>query len=124
MSAAHKPTESLTAYRAVEADTYAAGTQLGSTIDLAGKRGCIFIVTVGTIGEAAVVDAFLQDSPNGTDWTDVDLDIHPECTIPQIDTADGAGAAMSYSHGGQRYVRAVLVVGVETVDAGIAACSF
>lgn len=105
--------------RAVEADAYTTGTYNGTTIDLSGKRGVLFIVTAGTLGSSATIDGSLEDSPNDSTWTAVS-----GSAITQITTSDGNGALMSYSSGANRYVRAVLIVGVATSDAGIAAATY
>lgn len=109
----------MAAVRCIEADAYAAATQNGVGIDLLGKRGCLFVAGAGTLGTNATVDVYIQDSADNTTFANV-----TGLSITQITASDGAGQALVYNSGANRYVRAVLVVGVAASDAGVHAVTF
>lgn len=119
----HSPKGYFTAKRAVEADAQSISTVDGQTLDLAalGARGVLFIVNVGTLGGSGTIDAKVQHSDNGSDWTDYSDEGSP---ITQITASDGDGAIMGYTSGQKRYVRAVLTIGVAGSDAAITAAIF
>lgn len=123
MSSLHSPAAELSAVRAVEADAHAAATINGFGNDLAGKRGVFYAVDVGDVGASATIDAYLQDSPDNSAWTNVNTTTYPNANITQI-TTDNNEVLMEYTHHGQRYVRAVLVVAVATSDCGIVGVTF
>lgn len=109
----------MAAVRCVEADAYAAATANGVGIDLMGKRGALFILSVGTLGTNANVDAYIQDSADNSTFANV-----TGLSFTTVTASDGAGQALAYNSGANRYVRAVLVVNTATSDAGIAAVTF
>ena len=113
----------MSAVRAVEADAHGTATINGFGNDLAGKRGILYAVDVGDIGSAAGVNAYLQDSPDNSVWTNVNTTTYPQATITEI-SADNAEALMEYTHHAQRYCRAVMVVDTAASDACIVGITF
>lgn len=83
----------------------------GETVDLRGSDSVAFAVSVGAItGSAGDATVTIEDSPNGTDWTDV-ADGFILGTEPTL----AANTAYQFGYiGGQRYVRAVFGLGAET----------
>ena len=101
-----------------------AGTVNGAAVDLQGKHGAIFIVSVGTVNTSGTVNASLEDSPDNSAWTAVNTTLYPESVITEMDTSDQDSEVMSYSHGNARWVRPVVVVAVAAVDVAVGVASF
>lgn len=101
-----------------------AGTVNSTPVDLQGKNGAIFIVSIGTVNSGAEVNASLFESPDNSGWTEVNATVHPESAITEMDTTDQACEVMSYSHGGARWVLAQLVVTDEAIDLGVGIATF
>lgn len=98
--------------KALPSSAHTNGAANGTTVDLAqfgnDFESALFILNIGTITDGTHV-AKLQDSPDGTTWTDVDA-AHTEGQAVSLGTVDSnTVAALGYLGGGSaRYVRLVL----------------
>jgi len=86
----------------------AAGTYNGSSVDTKGKgRKVLLLLSAGSFGVGATLDAKLQESDDGTTWTDV-----PGGTFTQKTTAGAWVLQVTLT---KRYIRGVKVVGTAAV---------
>ena len=120
----HDPEGAFATERSIEPDNYAAGTVNGQAINLNAKRGAIFNFQVGTVDAGGTVDGKLQASPDGsTGWADISGK-----TITQITASDGDGELLAFraGEGGETdlYIRAVLTVAVNNVDASVGVITY
>ena len=128
MSALHNP-RSLVAGQSVPPVSRNGGgganTANGSSIDLRGKRGGGFILTIGALTGAANVAAYLQTGDNLDDaananWTNVNATLYTNAAVTAKTNAN-AVFEMDYdpATGGVAQVRAVLVTDANVAIAGI-----
>lgn len=83
-------------------------TASGATVDLAGFNSATFVFHVGTITDGTFTPD-LEDSPNGTDWTNIDSAYLSGSFVAGASDADDTIQEVGYV-GAQRYVRANIVV--------------
>lgn len=118
MSPLHDPT-AMTEGQSVPPASAGSGSTNGNGIDLAGKRGVHFNLQVGALTGTATVAAYLQDSADNSTFANVNTTTYTTATLAASNAANSA-RGMQYTHGGNRYVRAVLVRANNTALAGIA----
>jgi hypothetical protein len=54
----------------ITASSKSTGATNGTTVDLQGYTNVSFLITCGTVGASATIDAKVQYSDNGSSWTD------------------------------------------------------
>lgn len=118
MSPLHDPSAGLTEGVSVNPTSAGAGTVNGAGVDLAGARGVTFVVQAGALTGTATVAAYLQDSADNSTFANVNTTTYTTATLAASNTANSA-RGMHYSHGGNRYVRAVLVRANNTALASV-----
>ena len=118
MSPLHSPASSLTAGQSTPAVNASTATVNGAGIDLAGKRGVVFQLNVGALVGTATVAAHLQDSSDNSTFANVNTTTWSTASVAASNTANSS-RDLHYSHGGQRYVRAVMVRANNTALSGI-----
>ena len=91
----------------------------GVTIDRKGYGGLLFVVNTGAIAGAGDFSAKVQESANGTDWTDADA----EDVLGKFPATFAATSAYRVSYiGKQRYARVSLTMtGGTSIAAGAVA---
>src|SRR3970282_2133742 len=88
MSPAHNPVGALTAVEVNVPKSDTSGTTRdGLGVDLAGKRGCYFVVATGALTGLATVAAYIQDSSDNGNWTNVNVTTYPDATLAASETA-------------------------------------
>lgn len=125
MSALHEPTGGTAPAVCVSPQSSGASTLNGSGIDLAGKRGALFTVSIGDLTGSASVAAYLRDSDDNSTFTNVNTTTYPEATLAAATTANTV-REMGYQGGGgrKRYVRADVVVAVNTALVAASAVTY
>jgi hypothetical protein len=100
------------------AKSYAAGVENSAAIDMTDGASVSFLVSVGTVGSSASVNAKLQYSANGTTgWTD---DTGSSGNTVAITAITAAGAArMHVISPMARYYRVVTTVGTAACVVGV-----
>lgn len=107
----------------IAANSYAAGAQNGTAVDLSGFDDVSFFISVGSVGAAGTLDAKLQYSDDSVNWTDVTASTTPgesvgnDTSIAQI-TAAGE-ARLHVPNPVHRYYRVEATVGTNAVVFGI-----
>lgn len=81
----------------------------GSTVDLQGFGGVMFVLSIGDIADGESASFKLQESDNDSDWSDVaDEDLYgSEPSVSGTTDDDSQVSEVAYA-GDKRYVRAVL----------------
>ncbi len=106
----HDSGKYLTAVSAVNPQSAAAGAVNGNTVDRTGfTSGKLIVQTGATSGAptAFTVDVKLQESADGSTWSDVS----PAVTVPTVSTADSVASVDIDLSGLLNNVRAVATVG-------------
>jgi len=94
---------------ALAAASCAAGTQESAAVDFSKATSASFLVSVGTVGTDATVDAKLQYSADGITWTDEPDETYKNDTaIAQITAAGSAKLHIIYPRA--RYYRVAVTV--------------
>ena len=126
MQTTTKPSERAAVAAVINPGALTAGTKNSGWIDLALYPRLMAVITTGTLGVSATVDAKGQqaDDSSGTEATDVGA------ALTQIVKASGDSkqAVMNFEpdpdYTGKRYARLVMTVGVATSDASAVVLGF
>ena len=115
--------ERIAVVAAIDPDAYATGTQGTDTVDMRYHDRVMFIVQVGTLGSSATVDFKVQESANGTSWSDLSGKSITQLTDAGSDDDKQAivEVAAAELSSGKRYLRGVLTIGTASSDAGVIA---
>ena len=124
MSPAHNPVGALTAVETVVPQSSGAATLDGLGIDLAGKRGCYFVVATGALTGAATVAAYIQDSSDNSNFTNVNVTTYPDATLAASNAASGVREMWVRKDQVAQYVRAEVVVAANTALVGCVAVAY
>lgn len=107
----------------VDPGTLSATSYSTDTIDMDVYRAVTFVVLTGTLGSSGTVDFKVQQSTNGTAWSDM-----TGKAITQLTKAGGDDNVQAIVHvdaselgAGYRYVKGVLTVGTASSGAGVIA---
>src|SRR3990172_11858286 len=115
MSPAHNPIAALTAVEVNVPKSDTTGTTRdGLGVDLAGKRGCYFVVATGVLTGTATVAAYVQDSSDNSNFTNVNVTTYPDATLAASNAASGVREMWVRKDQVGRYVRAEVVVAANT----------
>ena len=114
MSPAHNPVGALTAAPVGVPISSGAATLDGLGVDLQGKRGCYFVVATGALTGAATVAAYIQDSADNSNFTNVNVTTYPDATLVASNAASGVREMWVRKDQVARYVRAQVVVAANT----------
>src|SRR3972149_2728928 len=106
MSPAHNPVGALTAAPVGVPISSGAATLDGLGVDLQGKRGCYFVVATGALTGAATVAAYIQDSSDNSNFTNVNVTTYPDATLAASNAARGVRGAGVRKGQGERDVPA------------------
>ena len=91
-----------------------AATLDGLGVDLQGKRGCYFVVATGALTGLATVAAYVQDSSDNSNFTNVNVTTYPDATLAASNAASGVREMWVRKDQVGRYVRAEVVVAANT----------
>jgi hypothetical protein len=105
----------------IPAASHAAGAVNGAGVDHAIGGAVAFFFSVGDVGGAGTLDAKIQYSDNGTDWTDDDGASGNDSAITQV-SATGT-AQLNVPNPRARYSRVVATVGANNVVFGCVSCA-
>ena len=83
-------------------------------VDLAGKRGCYFSVSAGALTGLATVAAYVQDSADNGNWTNVNVTTYPDATLAASNTASSTREMWVRRDQVAQYVRVRVVVAANT----------
>jgi len=112
------PGSNYTIAEALAAKSYNAGAQNGASVDHANGPCASFLISVGTVGSSATVDAKVQYSDDDTNWTDEpDATAGNDTEITQI-TAAGS-ALLHVPNPRARYSRVVVTVATAACVLGV-----
>ena len=114
MSPAHNPIAAITATPSVLPQSSGAATLNGVGVDISGKRGCYFVVATGALTGAATVAAYVQDSSDNSNFTNVNVTTYPDATLAASNAASGVREMWVRKDQVARYVRAQVVVAANT----------
>src|SRR3970282_1700335 len=114
MSPAHNPMGAITSSPTVVPQSSGAATLDGLGVDLAGKRGCYFSVSVGALTGLATVAAYVQDSADNSNFTNVNVTTYPDATLAASNAASGVREMWVRKDQVGRYVRAQVVIAANT----------
>lgn len=108
---------SYTLAAALAAISQVAATVNSAQVDHANANSATFFINAGTFGASATLDAKLQYSDNGTDWTDEDGLSGNDTAVTQMTAAGVAQLNVVNPQG--RYSRVVATVAVAAVVFGV-----
>jgi len=114
MSPAHNPMGAITSSPTVVPQSSGAATLDGLGVDLAGKRGCYFSVSAGALTGLATVAAYVQDSADNGNWTNVNVTTYPDATLAASNTASSTREMWVRRDQVAQYVRVRVVVAANT----------
>ena len=114
MSPAHNPVGALTAVETRVPVSSGAATLDGLGVDLQGKRGCYFVVATGVLTGLATVAAYIQESTDNSNFTNVNVTTYPDATLAASNAASGVREMWVRKDQVERYVRAEVVVAANT----------
>ena len=120
-------TEQLALVGCIDPDVYNTGTQATDVIDMALHYRCFFTVMAGDLGNAGTLDFTVQESPTGVGaWTA----LAPVKSITQLTAVGGDDDSQALvevlddemnTNNLDRYLRGVMTVSGNAVDAGVVA---
>lgn len=115
--------ESLAVVATIDPDAYDTGTQGTDSVDMRYHNRVMFIVMVGTLGTSGTVDFKVQESADGSTWSDLSGKAITQLTDAGTDDDKQAivEVAASEMGAGKRYLRGVLTIGTATSDAAVIA---
>lgn len=116
-------TERFAVVAAIDPDAYATGTQGTDSIDMLYRDRVAFIVMAGTLGTNATIDFKVQESADGSTWSDLSGKAITQLTDAGTDDDKQAivEVAADEMSSGKRYLRGVLTVGTAASDAAVIA---
>ena len=114
MSPAHNPVGALTAVATRVPVSSGAATLDGLGVDLVGKRGCYFVVATGALTGLATVAAYIQESDDNSNFTNVNVTTYPDATLAASNAASGVREMWVRKDQVGRYVRAEIVIAANT----------
>ena len=114
MSPAHNPIAALTAVETRVPVSSGAATLDGLGVDLQGKRGCYFVVATGVLTGLATVAAYVQESTDNSNFTNVNVTTYPDATLAASNAASGVREMWVRRDSVARYVRAEVVIAANT----------
>jgi len=114
MSPAHNPIAALTAVETRVPVSSGAATLDGLGVDLQGKRGCYFVVATGVLTGLATVAAYVQESTDNSNFTNVNVTTYPDATLAASNAASGVREMWVRRDQVARYVRAEVVIAANT----------
>jgi len=114
MSPAHNPIAAITAVPSVLPQSSGAATLNGVGVDLAGKRGCYFVLTAGALTGLATVAGYVQDSADNSTFANVNVTTYPDATLAASNAANASREMWVRRDQVAQYVRAVAVVAANT----------
>ena len=114
MSPAHNPVAALTAVETRVPVSSGAATLDGLGVDLQGKRGCYFVVATGALTGLATVAAYIQESTDNSNFTNVNVTTYPDATLAASNAASGVREMWVRRDQVARYVRAEVVIAANT----------
>lgn len=107
--------------RHIAPNSYAPGEVTGEAFDLAGFTNVTFFIDVGDVGAAGTLDAKLQYSDDGANWTDEDGAGGNDTAIAQI--AAAGTAALHVPNPKARYYHVAATVGGNNVAFAVTAAA-
>jgi len=115
--------EQLAVVATIDPDAYSAGAQNSDSIDMKNFRRVIFIVLAGDLGTDATLDFKVQESADGSSWSDLSGKAITQLTQAGGDSNKQAivEVAAEELSSGKRYVRGVMTIGTAASDAGMVA---
>jgi len=114
MSPAHNPIAALTAIATRVPVSSGAATLDGAGVDLVGKRGCYFVLATGALTGLATVAAYIQESDDNSNFTNVNVTTYPDATLAASNAASGVREMWVRKDQVGRYVRAEIVIAANT----------
>lgn len=115
--------ESLAVVACIDPDAYGTGAQSSDTIDMKYHNRVIFIVQAGDLGTNATIDFKVQESADGSTWSDLSGKSITQLTQAGTDSDKQAIVEVAADElgSGKRYLKGVMTIGTAASDCGMIA---
>jgi len=113
----HDPGSNYEIAEALAAKSYTAGAQNSAAVDHSKLPGASYLISVGTVGSSATVNAKVQHSPDNSTWTDEVAGAGNDTAITEIDAA--GNAQLNVPNPRARYTRVVVTVATAACVVGV-----
>jgi len=115
--------ERLAVVATIDPDAYGTGAQSSDSIDMCYFDRVVFIVMAGDLGNNGTLDFKVQESANGSSWSDLSGKSVTQLTQAGTDSDKQAIVEVRADElsAGYRYLRGVMTVGTAASDAAVIA---